>query len=179
MNTASSPTATQRVVLGQETEANEPMLEASVEYVQASAPPVGSVEVMTEPKGPTATQRLVLGHEIADDPPPSLSSVSGQAAAPPEGSVDVTTSVGDAGELEPPTATQREGDGHETEFNCTPTSAPTTLYDCQDPSPPVGAVVTSTFAVGSRPDALVWGVALNEELQPNPHRAQNRAERAR
>ena len=57
------PTATQRLLLGQETPVR-PYGEPSVwVFVQVASPPLGLLEVTTPPASSTATQRPLLGQE--------------------------------------------------------------------------------------------------------------------
>src|SRR5207248_1592179 len=58
-------TATQRLMLGQETSDRE-LVPSTLATFQAAAPPSGLLEVTTLPLPSTATQRLLLGQDTAE-----------------------------------------------------------------------------------------------------------------
>ena len=84
-----SSTATQRLMLGQETPCRE--LLSTLAAFQAAAPPVGLVDASTLPSRPTATHRSRLGQETLDTVVEVFTWVTFQAPAPPVGSLEATT----------------------------------------------------------------------------------------
>src|SRR5215208_5696054 len=87
-----SSTATQSEVCGQEIPPNL-LLPAISVMRQERALPAGSVEARTFPLQSAATQKLVDGQEISViSSAPGSTGLIFQAAAPPDGSVEVVTS---------------------------------------------------------------------------------------
>ena len=139
--------ATQSAAEGQAT-AVSGVLPSTLLTVQAPAPPVGFVEVITFPPLSTPTHSEFDAHETATTTlvVPSTPTTSFHAPVPAVGLVETKTSASNIPVFlfwtwRLPDATQSDGDGQETVLG--PPAPSVMLAELQAPAPPVGSVAVT------------------------------------